>query len=123
MDVIIKNSQRVNNYFKAWELYDIALLKNIFDQNAKYTIRGKRIYRGIDQIIEYWEKNKKRQKDLHLHWEIKKSTARCDIVEFGAYFYDLTTKLYNKINGTIIFKYDENDRIKVLTEAYKKRTR
>lgn len=69
------------------------------------------------------EKNQKRQKDLQLHWKVIKRTARCDVVEFGAYFYDISEKLYNKINGTIIFKYDANEKIKVLTEAYRKRVR
>lgn len=126
MDVIIEKSQttdRVDKYFKAWNFYDIGLLKEIFSVNARYVIRKKKIYRGIDQIIEYWKKNQKRQKDLQLHWKVIKRTARCDVVEFGAYFYDISEKLYNKINGTIIFKYDANEKIKVLTEAYRKRVR
>lgn len=122
MDVIIKESQRVNSYFKAWKEYNIDLLRHIFTPNAKYVIRGKRTYYGIDQIVEYWKKNQKRQKELQLYWKIKKSTPRCEIVKFGAYFFDITTGLYNKINGEIIFKFDEKNRILVLTEAYTKRT-
>lgn len=49
MDVIIEKSQttdRVDKYFKAWNFYDIGLLKEIFSVNARYVIRKKRFIEG-----------------------------------------------------------------------------
>ena len=123
MDAFISRKKRVRNYFIAWKNYDIEMLKAIFSQSAKYIIRGKRVYDGIDEIIKYWERNKERQKNIQLHWKIVESSFRCEIVEFGAYFWDLESKMHTKINGQIIFKYDRNNKIICLTEAYKKRTR
>ena len=122
MGAIINHNQRVKKYFIAWKNYDTILLRFIFSSSAKYIIRGKRVYNGIGEIEAYWLRNMKRQKDIKLHWKIINSSLYCDIVEFGAYFWDLETQLYTKINGRIIFKYDKNDKIKKLTEAYKKRT-
>jgi len=123
MDVIINHSQRIEKYFVAWKEYDIYLLKEIFSQSAKYVIRGKKVYNGIDEIIGYWEKNKRRQKNIQLHWKIVNSSSRCEVVEFGAYFWDMDSRVSTKINGQIIFKYDCNNQIICLTEAYKKRTK
>ena len=123
MDVFIDHNQRVENYFIAWKNYDVGLLKAIFSPSAKYIIRRKIIYNGIDEIIQYWEKNKKRQKGIQLHWKILNSSHSCEVVEFGAYFWDLENKIYTKVNGQIIFTFDSNNQIINLTEAYKKRTR
>ena len=103
MDVIINRNNRAELYFRAWETYDTDLLKQIFTPTAKYTIRHKYIYYGIDQIIEYWNKNKQRQKGLHLHWREIDSGARGAKVEFGAYFMDVKEQMYTKVNGQIIF--------------------
>lgn len=121
MVVSINHKQRVENYFIAWKNYDIDLLKSIFTQSAKYIIRRKKVYNGIEEIIKYWERNKERQKNIELHWRILNSSFQCEVVEFGAYFWDMESKMYTKINGQIIFKYDSNNQITSLTESYKKR--
>ena len=53
MVVSINHKQRVENYFIAWKNYDIDLLKSIFTQSAKYIIRRKKVYNGIEEIIKY----------------------------------------------------------------------
>lgn len=121
MVVSINHKQRVENYFIAWKNYDIDLLKSIFTQSAKYIIRRKKVYNGIEEIIKYWKRNKERQKNIELHWRILNSSFQCEVVEFGAYFWDMESKMYTKINGQIIFKYDSNNQITSLTESYKKR--
>lgn len=121
MVVSINHKQRVENYFIAWKNYDIDLLKSIFTQSPKYIIRRKKVYNGIEEIIKYWERNKERQKNIELHWRILNSSFQCEVVEFGAYFWDMESKMYTKINGQIIFKYDSNNQITSLTESYKKR--
>ena len=123
MAVFIDHKQRVENYFIAWKNYDIQMLRAIFSQSAKYIIRRKKTYNGIEEIVEYWKKNAKRQKSIQLHWKIITSSYRCEVVQFGAYFWDLETNLYTKVNGQIIFKYDCNNQIIRLTETYKKRTK
>ena len=122
MVVSIDHKQRVENYFIAWKNYDIELLKSIFSESAKYIIRRKKVYNGIEEIVKYWKKNKERQKNIQLHWKILNSSFRCEVVEFGAYFWDIESKMYTKVNGQIIFKYDCNNQITSLTESYKKRT-
>ena len=122
MVVSIDHKQRVENYFIAWKNYDIELLKSIFSESAKYIIRRKKVYNGIEEIVKYWKKNKERQKNIQLHWKILNSSFRCEVVEFGAYFWDIESKMYTKVNGQIIFKYDCNNHITSLTESYKKRT-
>ena len=121
MVVSINHKQRVENYFIAWKNYDIDLLKSIFTQSAKYIIRRKKVYNGIEEIIKYGKRNKERQKNIELHWRILNSSFQCEVVEFGAYFWDMESKMYTKINGQIIFKYDSNNQITSLTESYKKR--
>lgn len=122
MDAFIDHNQRVGKYFTAWKNYDVEMLKSIFSPVAKYVIRRKIIYNGIDEIVQYWERNKKRQKSIQLHWKVLNSSYRYEVVEFGAYFWDSESRLYTKVNGQIIFKYDCNNQIANLTEAYKKRT-
>ena len=123
MVVITEQKNRPEAYFLAWKNFDTILLGNIFSTSAKYIIRGKRIYTGIEEIKKYWERNKNRQRNLKLHWHIVKTSSRCDVVNFSAYFFDIEENVYTKINGQIIFIYDANDKIIKLTEAYKKRTK
>lgn len=120
MAVTINHRKRVENYFIAWKKYDINLLKSIFSPIAKYIIRGKCIYNGIDDIIRYWTRNQKRQKNIRLYWKIINSNSRNEIVEFRAYFFDLEENVYNKINGRIIFEYNNKNEIVRLSEAYRK---
>ena len=122
MVVSIDHKQSVENYFIAWKNYDIEFLKSIFSESSKYIIRRKKVYNGIEEIVKYWKKNKERQKNIQLHWKILNSSFRCEVVEFGAYFWDIESKMYTKVNGQIIFKYDCNNQITSLTESYKKRT-
>ena len=108
-------------YFTAWQNYDMKLLKFIFSPDAKYIIRNKkRIYTGIIDIAEYWTRNKKRQRDLTIHWRVLKSGIRFEIVDFTAFFKDIEKWETVKVNGQIIFKYSAMNKISVLTEAYRK---
>lgn len=112
---------RSAKYFTAWRNYDVELLKLIFASNAKYIIRHKkRVYSGIDDITEYWLRNKRRQRDLNVHWRIVKSGTRFEIVEFVALFQDVEQWEMVKVIGQIIFEYNAKGKIAVLTEAYRK---
>lgn len=121
MDAFTEHEKKVEKYFEAWKNYDILLIKAIFSESAKYIIRGKRTYKGINAIIAYWKRNERRQKNIQLHWKIVKESAHCEIVEFGAYFFDKETKKHTKVNGQIIFKFNNENKIITLSEAYKKR--
>lgn len=122
MAATIDHEQRIKNYFTAWMNHDIDLLRTIFSPSAKYIIRRKTTYSGIEEITKYWKRNKNRQKNLQLHWKSLVSSYYCEVVEFGAYFWDLENNQYTKVNGQIIFKYDTNNQIICLTESYKVRT-
>lgn len=111
---------RVKNYFVAWERYDIDLLKKIFSPNAHYVIKNKCVYCGIDEITDYWLRNRKRQENLELKWNILKSEKSKDIVRFYATFWDSEEFMYNIINGEITFKFNYENVIILLSEFYNK---
>ena len=111
---------RVKKYFIAWRTYDVSLLRSIFIPSAKYIIRNKeRILNGIDEIEQYWQRNKKRQKNIKLRWNIIKAQRYTDEVEFCASFWDEEKCQNIKVNGRIIFKYNAIDQIVRLSEAYR----
>ena len=115
---------RSARYFTAWQNYDIELLRYIFTPDAKYVIRNrKRVYYGIEDIIEYWLRNKNRQRDLRVHWHIVKSSARTEVTEFVAFFQDIEKWEVAKVHGQIIFEYNAQNKIALLTEAYRKSVR
>lgn len=120
MDFYTSHNSRVEKYFIAWEKYDINLLKKIFSPNAHYIIKGKKIYRGINEIKAYWLRNEKRQKNLHLNWNIIKSEELMDIVNFNATFWDSEDNINNIINGRITFKFNNENTIILLSEIYSK---
>lgn len=120
MDFFINHNSRVESYFIAWEKYDINLLKRIFSPNAHYVIKDKCTYYGIDEIVAYWLRNKNRQENLQLKWNVLKSEKLRDIVSFNAIFWDLEENMHNKVNGEITFEYTDENSIILLSEFYNK---
>lgn len=121
-EAISNHIEVIKNYFLAWETYDDDLLKEIFESKATYHVRPrKKIYTGIDEIIGYWDRNKKRQKNINIFWSVKESSFVSTIVYFHTKFFDVETKKVTHINGTIIFKFNSNNKITLLSEGYKKR--
>lgn len=116
----LNRNERVKKYFRAWIKYDYELLGSIFLPTAKYIIRKKHIYNGIEEIIQYWRRNEKRQCGLKLRWKMISSNPHCDIANFYAQFYDMEEDKQNIILGRIIFKFDDDNKIAVLSEAYRK---
>lgn len=116
MDAIIYQ-QIINLYFEAWKTYDISLLHKIFSPNAKYVIENKKkTYIGIEEICQYWLRNKNRQRDLQLCW---KNVADANAI-FSAQFWDDDEKENQEIIGDIHFDICSDDKIVELRECYKK---
>lgn len=114
------NYIRVEKYFVAWETYDFDLLRSIFAPTAKYVIRNKkRTYNGIEEIEQYWKRNKKRQRNIKLYWRVIQSYANADEVEFSASFNDIEEQKKVRVFGRIIFTYNSLKQIVRLSEAYR----
>lgn len=114
--------KRVGRYFYAWKTHDTELLRKIFTPGARYIIRGKRTYHGIEEIVGYWERNKRRQEALELHWKVLSSARGGAVAEFGAEFFNPETETKDKVYGQIAFGYGRDGRIVKLSEAYRKET-
>lgn len=111
---------RVKKYFIAWQTYDLKLLCSIFSPTAKYIIRNKnRTFNGIEEIEQYWQRNKRRQQDIQLRWKIIRSQPHTDEVEFYAYFGDIEEHKNVRVFGRIIFTYNAAEQIIKLSEAYR----
>ena len=121
MDATIVTKELINKYFKAWINYDIVLLNEIFESSAKYIIiNKKRVYEGIEEITSYWNRNKNRQRDLSLRWEVLECQASYGCVSFHATFFDVEEKTTNIIDGILRIHKSENNRIDVFSEEYRK---
>lgn len=121
MDAIIVTKVLITKYFESWRNYDINLLQEIFDPSAKYCIKNKkRVYNGIEEIVAYWNRNKDRQRNLSLMWNILKCEKMYGCVSFHAVFFDIEEKNTNIIDGIIRIHVSENNRIVVLSEEYSK---
>lgn len=111
----------VKSYFYAWQTHSTDLLYLIFTPDAKYIIRNKaRSYSGICEIAAYWERNKRRQKNLRLTWDFIECGECVETVVFRAQFEDIEEGERNSINGQITFVHDDTNRIVELSEEYQK---
>jgi hypothetical protein len=123
MDATANHDNIVCDYFISWQNHDIGLLNLIFDSQSVYVILPKtRIYKGIDEISNYWDRNRIRQKDLIISWDFLNKSESIINTEFSACFYDNEEGKYNKIEGIIQFIFNSNV-IVYLSENYIKFTK
>jgi len=54
----------INRYKQAWEKHDLKLLRGIFTENAIYIEKADVVFRGIDEIVKYWEINSRKQEKV-----------------------------------------------------------
>lgn len=110
----------VNNYFFSWKEYDIDLLTKIFHPKATYNIKPiHQVLTGIEEICRYWERNKKRQRNIIVEWEIIKTTLSSIDCEFNAEFWDNEESEQQRISGNISFVIIDGI-IYSLSETYQK---
>ena len=122
MECFIVQKEIVKKYFYAWKYHDSNLIRNIFDVNASYIIENKKTeMRNINDIISYWERNKKRQIKLQVRWKIIGVKRNQILTNFDAYFYNKEIKQYNSVRGVISFSFNKEGRIIELSERYRKR--
>lgn len=110
----------IKSYFESWKHYDNALLERIFHKNATYKIKPKnRSLKGHDQLLKYWTRNKNRQRNIRLKWDILNRNIYTYKVSFEAKFYDFEERENQKVEGVINFSFYKKKVIR-LTEQYKK---
>jgi len=121
MHVIINHYRIVNDYFRAWIKFDKQLVRKLFDENAKYVIKpSNKVLHGHPEIISYWERNKKRQRNLKIRWGIISYNNRKIIIRFKAIFFDLEDNESQLIKGIINLYIKGNGKIFMLSESYRK---
>ncbi len=123
-DAILNRKQLANvvdDYFAAWQSHNTTLLRKIFKSNARYIIRNKDSEMiGIDEIVAYWRRNKRRQHGLKLQWKIISITKGRSDVSFHAQFFDSEEAKSMHVGGIINFYFDQKRKISTLSEYYEK---
>ncbi len=119
MELPISNQKIVDAYFRAWHKYDLSLLNKLFDTNACYVIRNKKTYAGIEEIKNYWVRNKERQRDLETSYRITDTKENFVRLNFKANFFDVEESEQQQIVGEMemILAFG---RITKLEEGYSK---
>lgn len=117
-----KNKSIVKKYFVCWKTYDTQGLKNLFSRDARYEIMPiyKTLY-GLEEIRLYWKKNRIRQRNIEISWDIKKSLPNEVWVDFSAEFIDVNENESQLVSGIILLIIDDNKKIYRLTELYTKK--
>jgi hypothetical protein len=108
----------VQDYFAAWLNHDIDKLQKLFISNCEYEIKNKRKISGIKELIEYWERNKKRQRYVDVFDPIVlEQSASYMRVAFCATFLDVEERQHQTVFGEITFKFSDQ-KISSLSEKY-----
>lgn len=120
MDYISMQKKIVDQYFYSWIKYDTEMITQLFSNTSSYIILPrKRVLDGVTEIIAYWVRNSKRQKDLKLEWEVSNIALGHAFSDFSAHFYDIELNSNVHIHGTISFVFREQH-ILTLAEYYDK---
>ena len=120
MDCISTQKELVDLYFTSWLTYDTTLITQLFHDTSSYIIiPRKKVLCGIEEIIAYWIRNSKRQKNIELEWETSNINEFYAFSDFSAGFYDVELNVNVHIHGTIAFVF-ERTHIHCLSEYYTK---
>jgi hypothetical protein len=98
----------VELYKAAWESHNIELLKLIFHENIIYNDRDINLYVGIDELINYWIKNSKKQKNINFN---PIEVTSCDdkiIILWETSFFHTIKKKKKFLKGIIIMTVLDN---------------
>lgn len=111
-------AKTICNYFAAWLSKDAAVLPTVFADDIIYSECYGPEYRGIDQILRWFQDWN--QRGTVLQWEIKNIISCGNIVCAEWYFcceYDGNT---DGFNGVSWIEFDERGRIRKLREFQSK---
>jgi hypothetical protein len=76
---------------------------------------------GLGAITEYWLRNKRRQQDIAVTWDVRREEASDVFVTFTATFYDIDGRHQEVIEGEFVARFDRHGKIRIFTEHYAKR--
>jgi hypothetical protein len=112
----------IDDYFWSWLRYDTGRLARVFDARAEYHISPRnRTLMGLGAITEYWLRNKRRQQDIAVTWDVRREEASDVFVTFTATFYDIDGRHQEVIEGEFVARFDRHGKIRIFTEHYAKR--
>lgn len=122
MDAITDLFNVIEAYFRAWQNHNVADIQRIFADQAIYKIGPRnRDLVGKEEISAYWRRNKKRQKELSVEWELIGVLHNSVKASFHATFYDTEENNKQSITGIITFFVNDSNKISLLSEHYSKK--
>lgn len=96
----------------------MAIVREIFAESATYSINGKKTLSGLDEIVAYWERNQRRQRNIKIfpsvHLDTIASNPSC---VFCAKFADIEENEIQTIYGHLNIQINDR-KITSLTEIY-----
>src|SRR3989442_15920829 len=108
----------LEKYFKAWSDHDVDLVREIFHESATYDMVGKKSLSSLNEIIDYWERNKRRQRNLiilpQVRLDVPPEAPSC---VFCASFIDIEEHENQTVYGRIMLSYEKGKIIRV-SETY-----
>ncbi|CAG0985738.1 limonene-1,2-epoxide hydrolase [Phycisphaerales bacterium] len=106
-------------YFRTWVSHDLEGLAAIFHSDAEYVIVGRRTLVGLGEILAYWRRNAKVQRDVE--WELLWTRSAGPLVTavWGARFFRTDLNLWITLRGLLVLE-TEGGRIRRLVESYRR---
>ena len=108
----------IRRYFQAWLDADIRPIKEIFSPNAVYSECYGPEYRGLDQILRWFEDWNRRGSVLE--WRIKRLIEKDNTLIAEWYFKCVYDGTIDAFDGVTIADYDQDNRIRKLCEFQSK---
>jgi len=114
----------VDRYFRSWQSHDLTLLKQVFTEDATYSINGKIRFNSASEIGEYWRRNSERQRRVNCSYKVTSSdlVLRTVSTAFLVRFYGVEEQALVSISGSGIFSLDGEGRCTGFAEHYMKET-
>jgi limonene-1,2-epoxide hydrolase len=110
-------STLLSAYFAAWETQDVSEIRRIFGKHSIYQILGSRVLHGRDEIMAYWERNKRLQRDVHCRIIRSAVSGNTEFAQWRATFYRTDKDAWYSLNG-LMWVTVENGTIVHLLESY-----
>lgn len=116
MSAIDGEGSMLDQYFDAWRTLDQSRVGMLFHDDATYEREGKATLWGVDQIEEYWRRNRTRQTDLKVFQHVPMDGTR-DACTFCARFVDAEEKQTQTVFGWMTLEVADG-KIRRLREGY-----
>jgi len=107
----------LQRYFEAWRHHDSELVRQLFAEDATYSILGHRKLRGVEAIVQYWDRNTAIVDDLSCGVHNATSTAAGVVATWSAQFTRTDRKQRMHLEGMLWLEISDGI-IAHLTECY-----